>query len=98
MPKNKPTLTPEQRTLRARIAANTRWAKHDPVQGTATMRAKFLDTFLAQVDAETPGLPEPERQRRAESLKRAHFQRLALKSAKARSKKRDIDAASGDAA
>ena len=43
-----------------------------------------LAYFLRQVDL---ALPEPERQRRAEHLRRAHFQRLALASAKARRKR-----------
>jgi hypothetical protein len=40
--------------------------------------AKTRQTFLANVDRETPGLPEAERQARAYDLYRAHMQRLAI--------------------
>jgi hydroxymethylpyrimidine/phosphomethylpyrimidine kinase len=79
-------LSPEQRTLRASIAAHVMHAKHDSREITANARARFLGKFLAQVDAVTPGLPEAERLRRAEHLLRAHMKRLALASSRARRK------------
>lgn len=76
-------LTPEQRKLRAQIAANTRLAAEDPVEMTAPARKAFLDRFEKQVDPD--GTLDPaERGRRAEHARRAYFQRLALKSAQAR--------------
>lgn len=78
-------LSPEQRTLRARIAAHTRWANEDPVAATERARANGPgsdDYWLAQQPAD---LPEAERIRRAKSAKSAHFARLALASSKARS-------------
>ncbi|WP_436792611.1 hypothetical protein [Actinospongicola halichondriae] len=76
-------LTPTQRTLRAQIAAHTRWANDDPVAGTEKARAAFLDKFEREVDPD--GDLEPgERARRAAHARKAHFKRLAFKSAKAR--------------
>jgi hypothetical protein len=80
------SLTAEQRSLRASIAAHTMHAAHDSREITANARAEFLSRFLAKVDATTPGLPESERIRRAEHLLRAHMKRLALRSSRARSK------------
>jgi hypothetical protein len=75
-------LSPAERTLRAKLAAHTKWATHDPVEGTAAARAAFLDRFDAQVD---PSITDPaERARRAASLRKAYFARLALASARAR--------------
>lgn len=79
------SLSPSERGQRARIAAHSRWAKHDPVEGTAAARAKFLLRFVDQVDPNRE-LPEAERLRRAESAKQAYFLRLAYKSARARRK------------
>ena len=86
-----PALTPSQRSIRARIAANTRWSAEDgkanPQRAQAGLRAKFVreirERFLELSTAEI--------ERRADSAFRAHMSRLALKSSKARS-------ASGDAA
>lgn len=80
-------MSPEQRSLRARAGAHAVHAKYDSRDLTAAGRAKFLSRFLEQVDAETPGLDEPERLRRAEHLLRAHMSKLALKSSIARSRK-----------
>jgi len=73
------------RSIRASIAANKRWAlEPDRRKATAPARKGFFQRFLDQVDRSLPGLPEDERYRRAESLQRAYFQSLALRSAKAR--------------
>lgn len=82
-------LTPAERVLRARLAAHTRWAQQDPVEGTAAARAAFLDSFEQAVDPD--GVLEPEeRARRAASARKAHFARLALRSAQARRAKREV--------
>lgn len=72
------TLTPSQRSQRARQAALTRWSREDSTAGTQAARTAFLDRFMDQVD---PGreLPEAERMKRAERAKRAHFQALAYR-------------------
>lgn len=82
------SLSPEQRRLRASLAAHEMHARNDPREITAGARAGFLAKFLREVDAATPGLPEAERLRRAEHLLRAHMARLALKSARARAARR----------
>lgn len=79
------SLPPSERTLRARLAAHTKWAHTDPVEGTAAARAAFLDRFEVEVDPNRELDPD-ERQRRAESARKAYFTGLALKSAQARRK------------
>jgi hypothetical protein len=86
MPKPKP-LSPGERVLRARTAAHTKHAKHDPRAAMDKARAVFLAKFERQVDPDGLLLPA-ERQRRAEQLRSAHFARLALASAKARRSRR----------
>jgi hypothetical protein len=78
-----PTLTPEQRTQRARLAALTRWSRNDPVAGTERARRTFLERFENEVDPDRV-LDPVERARRADCAKRAYFARLALKSSLAR--------------
>jgi hypothetical protein len=81
------SLSPEQRRLRASLAAHSLHASRDSREITANARAGFMAKFLREVDAETPGLPESERLRRAEHRLRAHMARLALASSKARALK-----------
>jgi hypothetical protein len=81
------SLSPEQHSLRASLAAHEMHARHDSHEITANARASFLKRFLAEVDAATPGLPKAERQRRANHLLKAHMKRLALASSKARARK-----------
>ena len=78
-------LTPEQRSLRARLAAHSLHAKVDAVAHTAPARRAFLARFEAEVDPEGV-LPEPERRRRAEHARKAYFTKLALASSVARRK------------
>jgi hypothetical protein len=77
-------LTPAQRSIRARIAANTRWAGEDGKANALRAQAGLKAKFLREIRERFPELPEPEIQRRAASVYRAHMQRLALKSSKAR--------------
>jgi hypothetical protein len=76
-------LTPEARTLSARIAAHTRWSREDPAANAARGQAGLLARFVREVDPDGL-LPEAERQRRAQAARRAHMCRLALASGKAR--------------
>jgi hypothetical protein len=78
--------TPQDRALRARLAAHSKWANHDPIDGTAAARAAFLDRFDRDADPEGT-LPPAERARRAAHLRKAYFTRLALASARARRNK-----------
>jgi hypothetical protein len=82
------SLTPEQRALRARLAAHTLHAKiTDETAHTAPARKAFLDRFERQVDPDGT-LKPTERARRAEHAKKAYFARLALKSARSRAARR----------
>ena len=88
-------LTPEQRTMRARIAANTRWSREDPKPGAERGQRGLHARFLREVDPDGT-LPQAERERRAEAAYRAHMARLALASSKARTARKaggDSDAA-----
>jgi hypothetical protein len=77
-------LTPEQRTLRWKVAAHTLHSKVvDPTAHTAPARIAFLDRFEREVDPD--GVLSPvERARRAEHARKAYFSRLALRSAQVR--------------
>lgn len=78
------SLTPSERTLRAQIAAHQSWARtEDPSARTANARKAMLDKFERQVDPEGK-LSPAERAKRAGHARKAHFKRLALKSAQAR--------------
>ena len=76
--------TDTERRLRAQIAANTSWANtEDRTARTAAARRGLEARFLADAG----GDPQ-----RAESLRRAYFQKLALKSARARRRAREAAA------
>ncbi|MGK8525171.1 hypothetical protein ACRS6B_28180 [Nocardia asteroides] len=76
--------TPVERTLRARIAAHESWAKtSDRAARTAKARAAMASKFDRIVDPD--GLLSPEeRAYRADQARKAHYTRLALKSAQVR--------------
>lgn len=78
------SLTPQERTLRAKLAAHTLHAHlEDPVAHTRPAREAFERKFLDEVDPDRL-LPEAERQRRAEHARKAHYLRLAALGVKAR--------------
>ena len=78
------SLTPSERSLRARLASFASWANtSDPASRTAPARAAADRRFEDQVDPDHV-LPEAERLRRAEAARKAYFTGLAFKSAKAR--------------
>jgi hypothetical protein len=76
---------PADMALRGRIGGFTTHSRHDSREITRAARETFLANFLKSVDPENL-LPDGERHRRAESLRRAHFARLARLSALARRK------------
>ena len=80
-------LTPAQRSLQARMAAYRLHATHDPRETTKPARDAFMARFEREVDPDGR-LSEPERRRRAEAAKKAYFSGLALKSSRARSRRR----------
>lgn len=90
--------TDTERRLAAQIAANISWARTpDASARTAPARAALMAKFEHQADPD--GTLDPaERARRAEHLRKAYFQRLALKSARARRKATEAAAAAEAAA
>jgi len=89
---------PSDRALIARIAASERWARTgDRVAATAPARAALADRWEREVDP-TGALDPAERALRAAHLRRAHMQRLALKSAQARRARSKADALDAEVA
>jgi hypothetical protein len=78
------------RSLRGRIGAYESWARtEDRAARTWPARKAALDRFEREVDPD--GLLTPkERAKRAEWARKAHMQRLALKSAAARQRRKLI--------
>ena len=81
------SLTPSERSLRARLAAHALHAQYDSRELTRPGRDKFEQRFIEEVDPERM-LPEAERQRRVDHARKAYFTRLAMKSAQARKAKK----------
>jgi hypothetical protein len=84
-------LTPEQRSLRGRVGAFVMHSRNDSRATSAPGRAAFLARFERMVDPDG-SLPSAERERRADSARRAYMTRLALASSQARSKKKSAPA------
>ena len=85
------SLSPEQRSLRASLAAHEMHGRHDPRETTRAARAASpgsLTYWERKVEEERPGLPDDERTRRAGHLRAAHMRRLALASSRARAARR----------
>lgn len=78
-------LTPEQRSLRARLGGLATASRHDSKKLTAPAREAFEKRFLDQVDPDR-ALPEAERLRRAAAARKLYFADLAFRSARARRK------------
>jgi hypothetical protein len=75
-------------TLISRLGNHVKWAAiEDRTAATQPARDAMRDKFLEEARAKFGDLPEQELARRAESLRKAHFTRLALKSAQARRKR-----------
>ncbi len=79
-------LSAAERSLRARIGGFALSATHDPRETTKPARAAFLAGFEREVDPDGV-LTTTERARRAAAARKAHFAKLALKSAQARRRK-----------
>ncbi|WP_395728950.1 hypothetical protein [Nakamurella sp.] len=92
------SLTPEERTLRARAAAHDSWANtNDRTARTAAGREAADRRFLDQVDPNRV-LPKAERERRALHARKAFYAKLALKSARARRLRAEADQLDAEAA
>lgn len=83
-----PDLTPSERSLRASIAANERWARTaNKSDATASAREARWQKYLTRAaDLAPAGATDDDIARRAEHLRQADMQRMALKSAQARKK------------
>jgi hypothetical protein len=78
------SLSPAEKSLYAQIGAHESWARTvDRTARTAPARKAMLDKFEREVDPDGKLLPA-ERAKRAEHARKAHFKRLALKSAQSR--------------
>lgn len=72
------------RRLAAQVAAHTRWSRTpDRAGALAAARRGLLDKFLREVDPDMK-LSEGDRQRLAESARKAFYASMAQKSAKVR--------------
>ena len=81
-------LTPEERAMRARVAVHTSWAHTvDRAARTAPARDAAFARYERQVDPDGV-LPPDVRRQRAEHARKADMQRLAMKSAQARRKRK----------
>jgi hypothetical protein len=70
--------------LRSQIGAHTSWAKTaDRSARTAPARKALEEKFLREADPDNRLTPV-ERAKAAENLRKAHYKRMALKSAQAR--------------
>lgn len=81
------SLSPAERRLRGKIAADSRWGKIPEAERphhTAKARRGLENKFLAEAEGDPV---------RAESLRKAFYARLALKSSRARARRRGGDAA-----
>ena len=82
-------LSPREASLRGRIGAYALHSQRDARETTASARAAFLQRFEVEVDPDGV-LPADERRRRAVYARKAHFARLALKSARSRRARREV--------
>ncbi|MEU3219984.1 hypothetical protein [Streptomyces sp. NPDC006971] len=81
-------MDPEIRSLRARLAAHASWANTtDPASRTAKARAAADDRFATQAREKHPDASDEQIARVAAHLRKAHFSRMALASAVARSRR-----------
>lgn len=81
-------MTPEQRVLRSRLGAHSKWAAcEDRAAATAPARKGWRARFEQQADPEGVLSPE-ELQARTDQLIKAHMTRMALKSSLSRAKKK----------
>lgn len=80
-------MTDNDRSLIARVAAHTRWAKEpDRNKATASARKGLEAKWAREVDPDGRMAPD-ELERRVANLRQAHMSRMALASARARRSK-----------
>jgi hypothetical protein len=81
-------MTPEQRQMRSKLGAHAKWAATDDrTAATEPARKGFLAKLAREIDPD--GVMDPtELARRVENARRAHYQRMALKSSQARARRK----------
>ncbi|MFF9123217.1 hypothetical protein ACF09J_07945 [Streptomyces sp. NPDC014889] len=81
-----------ERTMQLRLAAHMSWANTTDrsARTAAARRASHHTRFLDMAREKNPDATEAELLKLAASLKKAHYQQLALKSAQARRIKREL--------
>lgn len=80
--------TAAERRLNGRIGAHKSWAQTENRSArTLPARMGLLAKFEREVDPNNELLPS-ERQKRAESLRKAHYSEMSLKSARARRRRK----------
>lgn len=78
-------MTPQERSMRARLGAHTSWARTtDPSSRTAKARAAATSRFVQEARKLHPNASEEAIERSAEHLRKAHFARLGMASGRAR--------------
>jgi hypothetical protein len=80
-------LTPEQRKLRASLAALDRWSREDPAANAARGQAGLRAKFEREAREADPQASDAEIARRAECAYQAHFKRMAFEREKARARR-----------
>jgi hypothetical protein len=80
-------ISPTSRRVCGRLGGLTTRSRNDPTAYTAAARATFAASFELEVDPDGT-LPPEERAARADAARRAHYLRLAAKSAQARAGRR----------
>jgi len=80
-------LSPAERSMRARVAAYALHAQRDSRELTVKARSAAWQKYLDEVDPDG-SLPEAERVRRAESLRKSRLLAASLKAAVARRTKK----------
>lgn len=79
-------MTPEQITMRARLGAHSKWARTaDRTAATEPARQGFLAKLAKQVDPDGR-MSAVELAAAVESARKAHYQRMALRSSQARAR------------
>ena len=86
----------KRRSLQNRRAALLRHARSDPRENTKAARAGFIGRFYREVDEHEPGLPDHERNRRAEGLLSAYMIELSVKASDSRRRRSQYRRTSSD--
>lgn len=79
-------MTPEQRAMRAKVAADTRWARTADRSAATSAARDGLDARLRRDYGIPDDLPPDEDAKRMASARKAYFTSLAFKSSRARAK------------